>query len=227
VPERLRRVVEAYIGEYASGKSECAVNRALQLLMCGDVARPVTLVDLDTVEPAYTLRPLRQELAGLGLDVIAWATSETTGLGEAGSVIPPGGRWALRRPGSCILDIGYGIQGARTLNLIEGASVDPDLRILAVLNLGRPMTGSYVEMLEYVKDLGPVHGLINNSHLGADTEPDFIQAGAGVVARVGAELNLPVVATCAEERFRDWLGTTDLLGHPVRYLKRFMPRAFW
>ena len=49
------RIVEAYIGEYASGKSENAVNRALTLAKQG---REVTLVDLDLVEPVYTLRPL-------------------------------------------------------------------------------------------------------------------------------------------------------------------------
>ena len=40
--------IEAYVGEYASGKSENAVNRAVALHRQG---RPVTLVDLDTVEP--------------------------------------------------------------------------------------------------------------------------------------------------------------------------------
>ena len=59
-PENLpKRVLEAYIGEYASGKSENAVNRALELAHLG---RKVTLVDLDLVEPCYTLRPLKRKL---------------------------------------------------------------------------------------------------------------------------------------------------------------------
>ena len=52
-------IIEAYVGEYASGKSENAVNRALELKRQG---LAVTLVDLDTVEPCYTLRPIKQEL---------------------------------------------------------------------------------------------------------------------------------------------------------------------
>jgi Mrp family chromosome partitioning ATPase len=51
------RVLEAYTGEYASGKSENAVNRAVELARQG---RRVTLVDLDLVEPCYTLRPLKK-----------------------------------------------------------------------------------------------------------------------------------------------------------------------
>ncbi|MFA4884869.1 MAG: 4Fe-4S dicluster domain-containing protein [Desulfotomaculaceae bacterium] len=48
------RIVEAYVGEYAAGKSESAINRALEVVRQG---RKVTLVDLDLVEPFYTLRP--------------------------------------------------------------------------------------------------------------------------------------------------------------------------
>ena len=61
------RVVEAYVGEYASGKSELAINRALELKNQG---RMVTLVDLDTVEPFYTLRPVKKMLEEKGLVII-------------------------------------------------------------------------------------------------------------------------------------------------------------
>ena len=72
------RIVEAYIGEYASGKSENAVNRAVALKKAG---HDVTLVDLDLVEPVYTLRPLKAMLTDMGINVIAWTTEETLGLG--------------------------------------------------------------------------------------------------------------------------------------------------
>ena len=69
-------IIEAYVGEYASGKSENAVNRAVALHRQG---RQVTLVDLDTVEPCYTLRPIKKELEELGLTVVAWETRDTVG----------------------------------------------------------------------------------------------------------------------------------------------------
>ena len=59
-------VIEAYVGEYASGKSENAVNRAVSLHRQG---RKVTLVDLDTVEPCYTLRPIKKELEEIGTSI--------------------------------------------------------------------------------------------------------------------------------------------------------------
>lgn len=218
------RILEAYVGEYASGKSEVAVNRGLQLATAG---RKVTLVDLDIVEPCYTLRPIKQELLAKGLDVVAWETQETMGLGEAGSTLKPEMRWVLRRDGDIILDIGYGVEGAKTLNLIEGALDNPELKIFVVVNIARPMTSNVKEIVEYVRELGPVHGLINNSHLGDETEIEIIQEGAKVVAEAAKHLGLEVVATTADQKFADILSSTDCMGHPIRGLNRFMPRTFW
>ena len=64
----LLRTVEVFTGAYASGKSESAINRALQYANCG---KSITLVDLDTVEPAYCLRPIIGELKEKGINIIA------------------------------------------------------------------------------------------------------------------------------------------------------------
>lgn len=218
------RIVEAYTGEYAAGKSENALNRALELARQG---RKVTLVDLDLVEPCYTLRPLQQELTARGVDVIAWKTEQMTGLGEAGTSIKPEARWALRRPGAIILDIGYGAAGAGTLRLLEGAACDPDLKVYAVININRPLTSGVGEIVEHVRGLGRVDGLINNSHLGDDTTVEDVQRGAGVVGEAAAILGLPVVATSAAMPVAEQMGPFDCLGNPVRPLERLMPGAFW
>lgn len=217
-------VVEAYVGEYASGKSENAVNRALVLAKGG---APVTLVDLDLVEPFYTLRPLRKELRQQGIEVLAWETEQTMGLGEAGIPLHPEMRWALRRPGHIILDVGYGVEGVKTLNLLEGASHHPHLKVLAVVNAARPMTDTPGKIVAYVRSLGRVHGLINNTHLGDDTTVEVIRAGARLVAQAAGELGLPVVATSVAESLREAVGHRDCLGHPVRFIKRYMKQAFW
>lgn len=218
------RIVEAYIGEYAGGKSENAINRALELARLG---RKVTLVDLDIVEPVYTLRPIQDELQGLGVDVIAWKTEETTGLGEAGTVLKPGARWALKRQGDVILDVGYGVEGARTLNLLEGAKTDPDLKVIAVINTSRPMTAGVADIVEHVRNMGRVDGLINNTHLGDETTVKVVQAGARIVSEAAKLLGLLVIATAAAAGIAGKIGAQDCLGNPVRALTRFMPKAFW
>lgn len=218
------RIVEAFVGEYASGKSENAINRSLELLK---EQRQVTIVDLDTVEPFYTLRPLKKELEQMGLRVIAWAPEETMGLGEAGSLINQEMIWALRSPGDIILDVGYGVHGAKIFNLIEGAYADPDLRIFVVVNIARPITGSKEDIVEYVSSLGQVHGIINNTHLGDETTPDLIEKGALVVTEAANELGVPVIYSAVVEDLADEFGDRDEMGNPVKIIKRFMPAAFW
>nr|WP_157872851.1 hypothetical protein [Desulfoscipio gibsoniae] len=218
------RVVEAYVGEYASGKSEVAVNRAVDLAAAG---REVTLVDLDIVEPCYTLRPIKRELQQKGITVLAWETKDTMGLGETGNVLRAENRWALRRSGDIVLDIGYGVEGAKTLNLLEGAGADPDLKIYAVINIARPMTGSITDIVEYIRELGRVHGIINNSHLGDETDVDIVQQGAWMVDEAARQLQLPVVATTAVPEIAALMGPVDVAGHQVRKLVRYMPRTFW
>jgi hypothetical protein len=222
--EHRPRVVEAYIGEYASGKSEISVNRALELAAAG---RRVTLVDLDLVEPCYTLRPLKKELAQAGIAVLAWETRELFGLGETGNVIRPEARFCLSRPGNVILDVGYGVFGSQALNLVEGAWQDPDLKIIAVVNIARPMTATVDQVVAHVRDLGRADGLINNSHLGDETDAAFVNRGAAIVAAAAEILDIPVIATVITGGLASALGERDACGHPVRVIQRHMPRAFW
>lgn len=218
------RIVEAFVGEYASGKSEVAINRALDLVRQG---RRVTLVDLDTVEPFYTLRPLKARLQREGLEVIAWETKELLGLGETGGILHPAVPWVLRRPGDVILDVGYGVGGARTLNLVEGAGESKELRVIVVVNIARPMTSTVADIVEYIRSLGRVDAVVNNTHLGRETTLEVIQEGARVVTQAARELGIPVEATTVEEKWKDLIGPQDSMGNPVRTLKRYMPAGFW
>lgn len=217
-------IIEAYVGEYASGKSENAVNRAIDLCRRG---LPVTLVDLDTVEPVYTIRPIKKELEAMGIDVVAWETRDTVGLGEAGSVIKGSMRWVLRRPGNIIMDVGYGVHGARIFNLIEGAYDNPYLKIIAVLNMSRPFTSTVDNILEYVSTLGRVDALLNNTHMAEETTVEIVQKGAKGIAEAAKILGLPVVATSAVKDIAEQIGPRDCVGNPVWPLERIMPRTFW
>ncbi len=218
------RIVEVYVGEYASGKSEVAVNRAIEL---ANKKRLVNLVDLDIVEPCYTLRPIKRLLSQKGIKVLAWETKDTMGLGEAGNVINPETRWALFRQGDVIFDIGYGVEGSKTLNLVEGVDKEPNLRIYAVINISRPMTANVRDIVDYVKGLGTIHGVINNTHLGDETTAEVVEEGAKAVSQAAKLLGIPVIATTAVREVADILGKKDSAGNVVRPLDRYMPNTFW
>lgn len=220
----MERFLEAYVGEYASGKSEVAINRALDLKTQG---REVTLVDFDLVEPFYTLRPLKRKLEEKGIQVLAWNREESMGLGETGNLIKREARWVLKRPGDIILDIGYGVEGSKTLNLLEEKEKYPQLKIYAVINIGRPLTNTVKKIVDYIKSLGIIHGLINNSHLGRETDIAFVQKGAELVTRAGKILKLPIMCSYVQQSLKEVIGEYDRQGNPVRILHRYMEEAFW
>jgi len=220
-----KRILEAYVGEYASGKSEVALNRALSLRKKG--REPVTLVDFDLVEPFYTLRPLKKVLEAQGLQVLAWETGETIGLGEAGMVLKPETRWALKRAGDVIIDVGYGWSGARKLELLADVEANPELKIYVVINIARPLTSDVKGIVEYIKSLGTVQGVINNSHWGDDTTIEIVEEGAKVVTQAANLLGLPVVGTTLEQRFSQQIANCDSMGNPVFFLERQMNRYYW
>lgn len=218
------KIIEAYIGEYASGKSEVAVSRALQLLREG---KRVTLVDLDTVEPCYTIRAIKSKLEKRGLTVLAWKTEEMVGLGETGGIIKPAVKWALKRQGDIIIDVGYGVHGAKILNLMEGIWENPYLQVIAVVNVSRPFTSGLDAVVEYIHGLARVDGLLNNTHLAEETTTDIVEMGAKIVSGAAVVLRVPVVATTAVEKIALKLGKSDCMGNPVWCIEGMMSHAFW
>ena len=224
-----KRIVRAFVGEYASGKSENAVAAALDLHEQG---RTVSLIDLDLVEPCYTLRPIKDELMGLGLNVIAWTTDQTFGLGEAGSTIPPAARWALRQPGDIIIDVGYGVYGSRSLNLIEGIENCAELEVVLVLNTCRPITGSEALIDEYLAEIGRVDAIIANSHLMGETTPELVRSSYQLTEKVAKKHGLPILYAAISPDFKakypDFC-LTDADGAEVelKILKMYMPHTFW
>lgn len=216
--------IEAFVGEYASGKSEVAVNRALALRGNG---WPVTLVDLDLVEPTYTLRPLKRQLENEGLDVIAWETEETWGLGEAGMQLHPAVKGIMQRSGYVVCDVGYGVYGSEMLALVEGLLTCPQLVVYLVVNTCRPMTHTVPLIVEEARRYHPLHGLLNNTHLGPETTPALVQVGAQVVQAAAEQLQLPVVASAALAEITVQIGERDICGNPVWPLQRYLHLAFW
>lgn len=217
------RLVEAYVGEYASGKSELAINRALELTGQG---RQVTLVDLDTVEPFYTLRPLQEQLERQGINIICLSAKDAFGLGETGAMLNPKARWALRHEGDIILDIGYGVYGARTLNLVEGANESKELKIMLVLNYYRPMTNSQDRIKEYINSFDRVDFIVANSHLGDQTTIEIMNKGNQEILAIADELGLPVAYIAADVSLAEELQKHQFQV-PVKLIKRYMPEAIW
>jgi len=229
----MNRTVEIFTGAYAGGKSEISINRALMLK---NEETNVTLVDLDTVEPAYTLRPLKKELDALGIEVV---TQESYfGLGETGNVITPAQQNCLKRnQNNIVIDVGYGAGGLDILNLITGIEDEPNLNIFIVINASKPETSSVENIVDYVKwsigsDKNPpewkkFNGIISNTHFSDETEPEDVLNGLEKTKKAAEILKLPIRAITVSEKLYPKLESVIYSGVPVWQLKRFMPRAMW
>jgi hypothetical protein len=218
------RKLEAFIGEHASGKSEVAINRALELKKR---SAKVTIVDLDLVDPFFTIRAVKDRLEERGVCAVGISHENAFGLGEAGTPFTEEMQGIMGSRGDIVFDIGYGVFGAKALNLIEGALSDPNLKIFCVVNACRPMTSTLERIVKYTHSLGRVDGLINNTHLGDETTPDTILGGAVLISDAARILEIPMIATAAQSQLAKRIGQNDIMGNPIWPLERFMHDAYW
>ena len=223
------RIVEVYAGAYASGKSETALNRARQFAI---QKKQITLVDLDTVEPAYTLRPIAEELEGMGINVIT--QPDNFGLGEAASYVTPAQTNCLAVDGDIIIDVGYGAGGLDILDIINNIDEETNIHIYLVVNTAKFETSSVDNIIEYAtfsegiekRDWKKFTGLISNTHLGDETTKEDIINGYNKLKQASEILNLPIRAIGVDEKLAsDFDLTYD--GVDVWVYRRMMPKAFW
>lgn len=225
----MTRTVEVYAGAYASGKSETAINRARQFAI---QHKKITLVDLDTVEPAYTLRPLAGELEKNGIDVIAQL--DYFGLGEAGSYVTPTQMNCLSAEGDIIIDVGYGASGLDILDIVNNIEQEKDLRIYLVINTSKFETSSVENILEYYEFSQGLEkrvwkkfcGIISNTHFGDETTKEDIIRGYEIVKKAAEKIGIPIRAIGVDEKLMSEFDFT-YDGVDVWIYKRLMPKAFW
>lgn len=223
------RKVEVYAGAYASGKSETALNRALQFAKHG---KKITLVDLDTVEPAYTLRPLEERLTKRGINVIT--QPEYEGLGEAANYVNSRQINCLSVCGDVIIDVGYGASGLDILDIINNIDNEEYMDIFIVINTSKFETFSKENIVEYVsfaeglekRPWKKFSGIISNTHLGDETTKEDIIRGYQIIKSASIELGIPIraigVAQNLKNQFEDKYDGVD-----VWFYERMMPDALW
>lgn len=221
------RFVEVYAGAYASGKSETAINRARQF---ADAGEKITLVDLDSVEPAYTLRPIAKELENMGIHTIT--QPDNFGLGEAASYVTSAQINCLANKGNIIIDVGYGAGGLDILDIINNVGEEKDLRIYLVVNTAKFETSTVDNIIEYVtfseglekRPWKKFTGVISNTHFGDETTKEDVINGYNKLKKACEIIQLPIIAIGVDEKlnFENKYDNVDVWTY-----KRMMPRAFW
>jgi len=183
----------AIVGGFGSGKTEVAVNLAKFLVTTQEA--PVTIVDLDLVNPYFRSREAIIELEKLGVKAVAPKG------GQFYADLPillPEVKGVIENPeGILILDVGGDAQGTRALGSLSVEFRPGSYDLLMVLNSRRPATSNLetsintMNRIELTSHL-EFTGLISNSHLIDETDFEVIKEGYDLARQVGKKRNIPL-----------------------------------
>ncbi len=200
-------------GHYGSGKTNIAVNMALDLKRQYE---NTVIADLDIVNPYFRTKDSKDMLeeAGIRLVVSQYAGTNLD--------IPamPQEMYSLTddRRVKAILDIGGDDRGALALGRLAPAiRKENDYEMLMVINCYRPLTrdaASTIEVMREIEYAGgiPFTGLINNSNLGDETTAQVVLDSMDYARETAAQSGLPICCTTVEKSlYNELSGKIDRL----------------
>lgn len=193
--------ITLFAGHYGSGKTNIALNYARWLRRQG---KPVTIADLDIVNPYFRTKDsegaLKEE--GIGLIVSEFANSNVdlpSMPKEAYNLVNDPSVYA-------VLDIGGDDRGALALGrYVPAIRQEGDYEMLFVVNRSRPLTRTVADTLEVMGEIEEAAGLpftaiVNNTNLGLQTTAEDVLASRAYAEALSRVTSLPVKMTCAAEK---------------------------
>ena len=208
-----------FAGHYGSGKTNIAVNYALQLAKEG---KKVCIADLDIVNPYFRTKDSAKVLEKAGVELISPRFANT----NVDLPALPAESYRLVHDKSTygVMDIGGDDRGAYALGRFTPFILEEnDYRMAFVVNFCRPLTTTAEEALEVMREIEAACGMqfnciVHNTNLGEETtaEPvrsaqeklDLLCSLSGLPlwmhtapAKVAAELDGPVMAMQLQEKY--------------------------
>lgn len=188
-------------GHYGSGKTNIAVNMALDLKThCDNVA----IADLDIVNPYFRSKDSEQEFREHDIRLICseFASSNV----DLPSM--PADLYSITddKSLSVIMDIGGDDRGAYALGRLRDMILaENDYDMLMVVNKFRPLTPDAPSVIEVMREIEaacgiPFTGIINNSNLANETTAEDVLGSVPFAEEVSRLSGLPVVLTSVEDR---------------------------
>ncbi|MBC7259499.1 MAG: hypothetical protein H5T65_09645 [Chloroflexi bacterium] len=224
-----------FAGRFGSGKTECAVNFAVQLARgrypsaTGWAQKPPsfnshpTLVDLDIVTPYFRTRELTDTLRPMGVYVVAPAQ---VGQYLDLPAISPEILGAIERRGVLVvLDVGGDPQGARALGQYSPYIQKQEHVVYFVVNPYRPFTDTTEGIRTAIREVERtsrlrVSALVSNPNMMDETQPELVLAGHRQVVAASDALGLPVAMLGVEERLAESV-RREVADVPILEIRRF------
>ncbi|MBK5240826.1 ATP-binding protein [Clostridium sp.] len=213
--------IRVFTGHFGSGKTEIAINYAINLAKEG---KKVVIVDLDIVNPYFCVRDVRKQLEDQGIRVIA---SNPELVNAELMVVPAEIRAAFNdKSYEVVIDVGGDDSGSIALGQYNKYFKEEAYDMFFVINTNRPFTQEPVVIVEYIKAIEKasrltVTHLISNTNLSYETVPEHIIYGDKVVAKLSKELNIPHEYTvCSKDLVGELKGKLqgDIFGIDIHML---------
>ena len=200
-PEQLKNLV-VVTGHFGAGKTNFSVGLAKAAAMSG---RPVTLVDLDIVNPYFRAADNTAELEALGVRCVNPDFANTNvDIPSLPPTVAGALETALREPERLtILDVG-GDNGAIALGMYKRYFREGAYDMLYIASMYRPLTEETDDAVRILREIEwsarlSATGIVNTSNLGADTTADDVRASLAWADELAEKSGLPLICTCALE----------------------------
>lgn len=187
--------IRIFTGHFGSGKTEIAINYAINLVSEG---RKVAIVDLDIVNPYFCTRGIKAELEEKGVRVIA----SDPNLSNAELMVVPAEVLAVFNDKSyeVVMDIGGDEQGAVVLGQYNKYFREETYDMYFVINNNRPLTANNDDIEDYIRSIQltsriKVTHLISNTNMSYETSAEDVIKGDKVVSRLSEKLGIPHIYT--------------------------------
>ncbi len=201
-------------GHYGSGKTNIAVNMAVELAKQG---KKTAIVDLDIVNPYFRSADFEELFSGCGVELVKPLYANT-------NLDIPAISFDLERiandDGYVIIDVGGDDDGAVALGRYAGflSLFGDDLDFFYVVNKFRYLKGEEDEALGLLWKIEAASRLratkiINNSNLGRETTPQDVLSSIGFAEKIAKESGLPLEFSTAPREI-----ACPLLDGKVKYV---------
>ncbi len=189
-----------FAGHYGSGKTNIALNYARWL---NRRSLPVTIADLDIVNPYFRTKDSEKALHAEGIGLIC---SEFANSNLDVPAMPREIYALVDDPNQYgVLDIGGDDRGALALGRYTPAILEENnFEMLLVVNRSRPLTRTAADTIEVMHEIEaachlPFTAIVNNTNLGPLTTEEDILSSLRYAEEISEKTGLPIKMTCAKE----------------------------
>jgi RecA/RadA recombinase len=184
--------ITIFTGHFGSGKTEVAINYALQTAERGE---KTAIVDLDIVNPFFRTADVKNSLEEKGVKVITPVYANTNV--DVPALPAEINSMFEDRSYTVILDVGGDDLGARAVSRYKDLIVKEDYIHYFVINTRRPMTRTTEEIERMIWDIQAAGGidvdkLVNNANLLELSSPQLLGEASAILLQVSEKLSIPV-----------------------------------